>query len=368
MQGFGLGRKQLTIGEACFNTSMTGYQEIMTDPSYSDQIINFTFPHIGNIGTNSDDFERRDIFARGAIFKEPPTAPSNWRSEKSLQQWLEDYGITAIWGVDTRAITQKIRDHGAQNIALYYSGEALSQSEIDQALAELREWPGLKGQDLARQVSRKQVHTIKANDPTQTNGHIVAIDYGMKNAILECLKDQNLDITILPANCSIDDIRAYNPDGVFLSNGPGDPQATARYAVPVIQELIAADMPIFGICLGHQLLGRALGCQTIKMHHGHRGANQPVKHIEKGHVEITSQNHGFCIDRETLPGDVVETHISLFDNSNQGITHKDKPVFSVQYHPEATPGPQDSRYLFENFVKLIRSNKEKQRPPLKKAV
>ena len=362
--GRGFGAQTRSVGEICFNTSMTGYQEILTDPSYAGQIINFTFPHIGNTGTNGEDIETVNPAARGLIVREDITEPSSWRSNKHFDAWLKSYDIPGIAGVDTRALTRLIRDTGAPNglIAVNESGTF----DLDALYAELQEFSGLEGLDLAKEVSCTQSYKWDETLWDFNGGHgkaenpqfkVVAVDYGAKRNILRCLASAGCDVTVVPANASAEEILSHKPDGVFLSNGPGDPEATGVYAVPVIQELLAKNIPIFGICLGHQLLALALGGKTRKMHLGHRGANQPVKDLKTGKVEITSQNHGFEVMEESLPSGVEVSHISLFDGSNEGISVKNKPVFSVQYHPEASPGPQDSHYLFDRFVENIKQAK-----------
>lgn len=364
--GQGFGAETTNVAEVCFNTSMTGYQEIMTDPSYAGQIINFTFPHIGNVGTTPEDLETTTPKSRGMIVREDITAPSNWRNQQHLDEWLKVHNLPGICGVDTRAITRHIRDHGAPNAVLCHNQKG--EFDILALLKQTQEWSGLEGLDLAIEVTCKKSYTwndsiwdINDGYTPKTNNeyNVVAFDYGAKNNILRCLVNAGCNVTVVPANTSADEILKMNPDGVFLSNGPGDPAATGEYAVPCIQKLIAAGVPIFGICLGHQLLGIALGGKTRKMHLGHRGGNQPVKDLETGKVEITSQNHGFEVVRESLPADVIETHFSLFDGSNEGIRHKTKPCFSVQYHPEASPGPMDSYYLFNRFVDMIKKTKAK---------
>ena len=352
MHGFGFGAIGCQIAELCFNTSMTGYQEIITDPSYAKQIITFTFPHIGNVGANTQDYERDTIHACGIVVKEPITPPSNWRSEKNFEQWMLDEGLIGIWGIDTRAVTQKIRDLGAQNVALIHLKED-EVFDLDTYHEKLISWNGLNGLDLAKDVTTKKQYEVLTPNNDADAPHIVALDFGMKQAILDCLINQGFRVSVLPATATIDDILALKPEGVFLSNGPGDPSATGTYTIPVIQKLLDQEIPLFGICLGHQMLALASGCKTIKMHHGHRGANQPVKNTLTNTVEITSQNHGFAVDRTSLGDHLIETHISLFDETNQGIAHKYKPAFSVQYHPEASPGPQDSRYLFRKFKLMV---------------
>jgi carbamoyl-phosphate synthase small subunit len=358
--GRGIGASGTTLGEVCFNTSMTGYQEILTDPSYAGQIITFTFPHIGNVGTNDEDIETTTPAARGLILRREITSPSNWRSAKPLDTWLKSQNIVGIAGLDTRQLTRRIRDSGAPTGTICHTPDG--KFDLDALTAEASAWPGLNGMDLAAQVSCRQPYdwtqsswSLEAGYDQQTapKHHVVAIDYGAKHNILRCLAASGCKVTVVPADYSAQDILARNPDGIFLSNGPGDPAATGEYAVPIIKSLLEAGKPIFGICLGHQLLSRALGAETEKMHLGHRGANHPVKDLETGKVEITSQNHGFVVKRDSLPDGVSETHHSLFDGSVEGIRLNGKPVFSVQYHPEASPGPQDSHYLFDRFVGMI---------------
>ncbi|NKB20315.1 MAG: glutamine-hydrolyzing carbamoyl-phosphate synthase small subunit [Alphaproteobacteria bacterium] len=361
--GHGIGATGSTIGEVYFNTSMTGYQEILTDPSYAGQIITFTFPHIGNVGTNDEDVETITPAARGLILRREITSPSNWRAAKPLDDWLKSHNMVGLAGLDTRQLTRRIRDNGAPTGVIYHAAD--KKFDLDALTKQATAWPGLNGMDLAAEVSCRQPYdwtqaqwSLNAGYVEQTTPkhHVVAIDYGAKHNILRCLAAAGCEVSVVPADCSAEDILARNPDGIFLSNGPGDPAATGEYAVPIIQSLLAAGKPIFGICLGHQLLSRALGAETEKMHLGHRGANHPVKDIETGKVEITSQNHGFVVKRDSLPTGVSETHHSLFDGSVEGIRLDDKPVFSVQYHPEASPGPQDSHYLFDRFVKMIEKN------------
>lgn len=358
--GRGVGASGKSVGEVCFNTSLTGYQEIMTDPSYAGQIITFTFPHIGNVGTNPEDIETTTPAARGCILRADITDPANWRSTQHLDAWLTSHGLVGVAGIDTRRLTRRIRDGGAPTGVICHAPDG--NFDIDALLAEAQAWPGLEGMDLAKEVSCTQSYgwdeTVwelgegfgKQDAPKH---HVVAIDYGAKRNILRCLASAGCKVTVVPATATAEDILAHNPDGFFLSNGPGDPAATGEYAVPVIQKLLETGKPLFGICLGHQLLARALGCSTAKMHQGHRGGNQPVKDLVTGRVEITSQNHGFAVDGKNLPEGVVETHVSLFDGSNEGIAWEGHPVFSVQYHPEASPGPTDSHYLFGRFVKLM---------------
>lgn len=368
IEGVGVGATGHVVAEVCFNTALTGYQEILTDPSYTGQIITFTFPHIGNIGTNSEDAEDLNPAARtgavGAIFKADITAPSNYRSTAPLADWLRKRGVIAMTGIDTRALTALIREKGTPNAVIAHSPDGVF--DIEALKKEARAWPGLVGLDLAKAVTAGQSSTWTETpwvwnegfadlaDPTM---HIVAIDYGVKRNILRLLAGLGARVTVVPAQTDAATILAMKPDGVFLSNGPGDPAATSEYAVPVIKKLIEADLPIFGICLGHQILALALGGKTVKMHQGHHGANHPVKDNATGKVEIVSMNHGFAVDAQSLPQGVEETHVSLFDGSNCGIALVGKPVFSVQHHPEASPGPQDSHYLFRRFAELIRERK-----------
>ncbi|MEK9971467.1 MAG: glutamine-hydrolyzing carbamoyl-phosphate synthase small subunit [Ferrovibrio sp.] len=358
--GHGLGAEGDMVGEVCFNTSMTGYQEILTDPSYAGQIITFTFPHIGNVGTNPEDIETQGIAARGLILRAPITSPSNFRSATHLSDWLKLRALVGVSGIDTRQMTRRIRDQGAPNGVIAHN--AAGKFDLAALHAKAKAWPGLEGMDLAAEVSCRQTYgwdetrwRLGTGYGKQENPkfHVVAIDYGIKRNILRSLADVGCKVTVVPGNATADDVLRHNPDGVFLSNGPGDPAATGEYAVPTIKTLLDSGKPVFGICLGHQMLALALGGKTGKMDRGHRGANHPVKDLETGKVEITSQNHGFCVIEESLPKNVVRTHVSLFDGSNEGIKLTDKPVFSVQYHPEASPGPQDSHYLFERFVKLM---------------
>jgi len=361
--GRGFGAEGEAVGELCFNTAMTGYQEVMTDPSYAGQIITFTFPHIGNVGTNAEDIEAINPHALGLVVRQDVTDPSNFRATAHLDQWLKTNGRVGLAGVDTRALTRLIRVEGAPNAVIAHN--ATGQFDLDALLAKARGWPGLEGMDLAKEVSATQTYgwdeglwslgqgyeKPKDNEPTKPR--VVAIDYGIKRNILRNLVDAGCDVTVVPAQASFEDIMAHQPDGLFLSNGPGDPAATGEYAVPVIKQWLETKKPLFGICLGHQMLGLAVGAKTEKMHQGHRGANHPVKRLDDGRVEITSMNHGFAVDTDTLPDNVRPTHVSLFDGSNCGIELTDRPAFSVQYHPEASPGPQDSHYLFEKFVGLL---------------
>jgi carbamoyl-phosphate synthase small subunit len=357
--GHGFGAEGHAVGEVCFNTAMTGYQEVMTDPSYAGQIVTFTFPHIGNVGTNAEDVEADTHAAVGCVVRQNVTAPSNFRSAEGFDAWMKRKGRVGLSGVDTRALTRRIRELGAPNAVIAHSPSGTF--DIDALLAEAKAWPGLEGMDLAKDVTRSARqdwsggpwHLGKGYGESAGEGrpHVVAIDYGAKNNILRNLTAAGASVTVMPASATFEEVMALRPDGVFLSNGPGDPAATGEYAVPVIKKLLDANVPIFGICLGHQLLGLAVGAKTAKMHQGHRGANHPVKRLSDGLVEITSMNHGFAVDADTLPANARATHVSLFDGSNCGLELTDKTAFSVQYHPEASPGPQDSFYLFEKFVK-----------------
>jgi carbamoyl-phosphate synthase small subunit len=368
LEGVGFGAAGTAVGEVCFNTAMTGYEEILTDPSYAGQIITFTFPHIGNVGTNEDDIEAVNMAAtpgaRGIVLHTTITEPANYRATRHLDQWLKARGIIGLSGLDTRALTRLIRERGMPNAVIAH--EPSGRFDLDALKAEAQAWPGLVGMDLVPMVTSGQRFTWDETPwewgkgygrQTAPQFHVVAIDYGIKRNILRLLAANGCKVTVVPAKTSADDIAAFEPDGIFLSNGPGDPAATGEYAVPVIQSLIARGIPTFGICLGHQMLGIAVGGKTMKMHQGHHGANHPVKDLTTGKVEITSMNHGFAVDRASLPANAVETHVSLFDGSNCGIALNDKPVFSVQYHPEASPGPRDSRYLFERFVGLMRARR-----------
>ena len=359
-RGRGIGAVGDSVGEVCFNTSMTGYQEILTDPSYAGQIITFTFPHIGNVGANPEDIETVTPAARGLILRADITEPSNWRSTRHLDDWLKSFGLIGLAGIDTRRLTRRIRDLGAPNGVVAHDPKG--NFDLDALRAKAAGWPGLEGMDLAKDVSCRQTYswteaawTIGKGYATQDapRFHVVAIDFGAKQNILRCLADAGCKVTVVPGNATPEDVMRHKPDGVFLSNGPGDPAATGEYAVPTIRALIDTGVPMFGICLGHQMLSLALGGRTAKMERGHRGANHPVKDLATGRVEITSQNHGFVVVPESLPADVEVTHVSLFDQTNEGIRLKGKPVFSVQYHPEASPGPQDSHYLFHRFVDLM---------------
>ncbi len=361
--GFGIGALGTVFGEICFNTSVTGYQEILTDPSYAGQIINFTFPHIGNVGTNLCDIEGKKTMAKGLIINQPITNPSNYRSQQHLNTWLIDQNLTGISGVDTRAITQKIRQEKASTVAICYT-ENLADNNISSIILQLQQAGDLTNAELALQASQKTTYQwnqqgawLQANNQYQVinamKHKVVAIDYGAKLNILRCLTQLNCEVVVVAANASFSEIISHNPSGVFLSNGPGDPQATAEYALPVIQEILKNNIPLFGICLGHQLLALASGAKTIKMAQGHRGANHPVKNLKNNKVEITSQNHGFCVDSNSLPSNVKISHISLFDHTIEGIELINNPAFSVQYHPESSPGPSDSFYLFEQFIELM---------------
>ncbi len=358
--GSGLGATGETVGEICFNTSITGYQEIMTDPSYAGQIITFTFPHVGNVGANPEDMESANPAARGCVLRAEVTGPSNWRAAQSFDDWLAAQGLIGIAGVDTRRLTRRIRELGAPKGALAHApGGGL---DIAALRARAADWPGLEGMDLAKQVSCTQPYEWAEAEwspgagyakPGKPRFSVVAVDYGAKRNILRSLAGMGCRVTVVPATASAGDILRHDPDGVFLSNGPGDPAATGVYAVPAIRAIIETGKPVFGICLGHQMLALALGGRTQKMHHGHRGANHPVKDLATGKVEITSQNHGFVVDADSLPAGVAPTHISLFDGTLEGIRVEGKPVFGVQYHPEASPGPHDSHYLFERFVAMM---------------
>jgi carbamoyl-phosphate synthase small subunit len=360
--GRGFGHVGSAVGEVCFNTAMTGYQEVMTDPSYAGQIVTFTFPHIGNVGANAEDIESEVEGAVGAIVREDPTDPSNFRSDRDFDDWMKGHLKIGLAGVDTRALTRRIRLNGAPNAVIAHDPKG--KFNIPALLKRAKEWPGLEGMDLAQRVSREKHHGWEGGPwelgkgygraPRDAKPHVVAVDYGSKDNIFRSLVKAGARVTVVPAKTSLEAILALKPDGIFLSNGPGDPAATGEYAVPTIQALMNKDVPIFGICLGHQMLGLAVGAKTSKMHQGHRGANHPVKRLADGVVEITSMNHGFAVDNATLPEGVEETHVSLFDGSNCGIEIKGKKAFGVQYHPEASPGPQDSFYLFEKFVGMMR--------------
>jgi carbamoyl-phosphate synthase small subunit len=382
--GRGFGAEGEAVGELCFNTAMTGYQEVMTDPSYAKQVIAFTFPHIGNVGANDEDVEAAEAHALGCLVREPVTEPSNFRAKQGFADWMRKWGRIGIAGVDTRALTKLVREEGPPTVAVAHS--ASGEFDLDRLRQMAADWPGLEGMDLAKEVSRLQVErwsggkwrwgegydveerpstSLRTNEVAPATSvrpersaervvegrpHVVAVDYGSKRNIFRNLVEAGARVTVVPASATFDEIMAHDPDGFFLSNGPGDPAATGEYAVPVIRHMLETKKPLFGICLGHQMLALAVGGKTSKMFQGHRGANHPVKRLEDGRVEITSMNHGFAVEREGLPANVRETHVSLFDNSNCGIELIDRPAFSVQYHPEASPGPQDSFYLFEKFV------------------
>ena len=363
--GTGFGAPGVTTAELCFNTAMTGYQEIMTDPSYAGQVVTFTFPHIGNVGVNPEDDETADPVAEGVVVKWDPTGPSNWRALEPLGDWMARRGRIGIGGVDTRRLTRAIRHQGAPHVALAHDPEG--EFDIGDLVARARAFPGLVGQDLAAKVTCAQSYHWDEMRWAWPGGYarqtaprhkVVALDYGAKRNILRSLASTGCDVTVLPATATADEVLALAPDGVFLSNGPGDPAATGDYAVPMIRTILdTTDLPLFGICLGHQMLARALGAETVKMNHGHHGANHPVKDLGTGKVEITSMNHGFAVDGQSLPEGVRETHVSLFDGSNCGIAMEGRPVFSVQYHPEASPGPMDSHYLFERFTDAMEARK-----------
>jgi carbamoyl-phosphate synthase small subunit len=367
--GEGLGAVGAADGEVCFNTSMTGYQEILTDPSYAAQIVAFTFPHIGNVGTNNEDIEQSSpaaaAAARGAIFRARPTAPSNWRAEDDLDSWLKKRGVIALAGLDTRALTKRIREHGMPNGVIAHAPDG--KFDIEALHKRAKAWPGLEGLDLAKDVTTAQSYIVSetrwrwpdgVSEVKKPRFTVVVIDYGVKRNILRALGDIAAKVIVLPATATLEDVMAHKPDGILLSNGPGDPAATGKYAAPQIKKMVDSGTPVMGVCLGHQMLGLALGAKTMKMAQGHHGANHPVKDRATGKVEIVSMNHGFAIDPSTLPKGVKETHVSLFDGSNCGIELEGKPVFSVQYHPEASPGPQDSHYLFERFAEAMTKAKK----------
>ena len=363
--GIGFGAIGETTAELCFNTAMTGYQEIMTDPSYAGQIVTFTFPHIGNVGVNPEDDETALPRAEGMVVKWEPSAPSNWRAVDSLKGWMKRCGRIGIGGIDTRSLTRAIRQQGVPHATLAHNPEG--KFDVAALVTAAQVFSGLEGLDLARQVTCAQSYRWDEMRWAWPDGYlrrktarhrVVAVDYGVKRNILRCLASAGCDVTVLPATSTAQDVLAHNPDGVFLSNGPGDPAATGSYAVPMIREILACEnLPVFGICLGHQLLALALGARTVKMNHGHHGANHPVKDLESGRVEITSMNHGFTVDAQNLPNGVIETHRSLFDGSNCGLRLANRPVFSIQYHPEASPGPQDSILLFDRFAEAMATRK-----------
>ncbi|MGB3408019.1 MAG: glutamine-hydrolyzing carbamoyl-phosphate synthase small subunit [Jannaschia sp.] len=356
-KGRGFGATGTSVAELCFNTAMTGYQEIMTDPSYAGQVVTFTFPHIGNTGVTPEDDETAQSFAAGMIVKWDPTEPSNWRATRDLETWLATQGRIGMGGIDTRRLTRAIRQQGAPHVALAHDPDG--NFDIEALVAQARAFKGLVGVDLAKGVSTAQSYRWSETKWAWPDGFgqqeaprhkVVAIDYGAKRNILRSLASVGCDVTVLPATATAEDVRSLNPDGLFLSNGPGDPAATGEYAVPMIRDIVDTGLPVFGICLGHQMLAMALGAKTVKMNHGHHGANHPVQRRMDGKVEITSMNHGFTVDAQTLPAGVEETHVSLFDGSNCGVRLSGRPVFSVQYHPEASPGPHDSAYLFDDFA------------------
>jgi carbamoyl-phosphate synthase small subunit len=361
IEGQGFGAAGSALGEVCFNTAMTGYQEILTDPSYAGQIVCFTFPHIGNAGTNAQDAEAKTPALRGMIVRASPTNPSNYRSAAHLHDWAVRHGIVGLAGVDTRALTRRIRERGMPNGIVAHAPDA--SHDLTALKAKAAAWPGLEGADLAKDVTTRQRYVWRETEWTWDAGHreapdgarhIVVMDFGVKANILRCLASRFGPVTVVPADTSAAGILGLRPDGVVLSNGPGDPAATGTYVAPVIQALLAERMPLFGICLGHQMLALALGARTRKMLQGHHGANHPVKDLSTGKVEIVSMNHGFTVDAQTLPEGVTETHISLFDGTNCGLAVEGSPVFSVQYHPEASPGPRDSAYLFDRFAAAMR--------------
>ncbi|MFL6843855.1 MAG: glutamine-hydrolyzing carbamoyl-phosphate synthase small subunit [Allosphingosinicella sp.] len=365
--GRGFGAEGEAVGEVCFNTAMTGYQEVMTDPSYAAQIVTFTFPHIGNVGANYEDVEADNPWTLGCVVRQDVTEPSNFRAIQTFADWMRSNGRIGLSGVDTRALTRRIREQGAPNGVIAH--RANGKFDLDALLARARAWPGLEGMDLAKEVSCKQMFRWSGGGWRLGEGygesgegegrpHVVAIDYGSKRNIFRNLADAGARVTVLPATATYEEVMAHEPDGLFLSNGPGDPAATGEYAVPVIRKLLETGKPLFGICLGHQLLGLAVGARTVKMHQGHRGANHPVKRLADGRVEITSMNHGFAVEAESLPDNARATHVSLFDGSLAGLELTDRRAFSVQYHPEASPGPQDSTYLFEKFVTALRACRE----------
>jgi carbamoyl-phosphate synthase small subunit len=368
LQGLGVGAVGEAVGEVCFNTAMTGYQEILTDPSYMAQIVAFTFPHIGNVGVNTEDVEQMsgaaETSARGAIFRDLPTDPANWRAESTLASWMTRRGVVGLSGVDTRALTRKIRENGMPHAVIAHSPDGVF--DLDTLTAKARAWAGLEGLDLAKDASCLQPFVYDEGlwewgegyaKPGDVKYEVVVLDYGVKRNILRALTSVGARVTVVPATTTAEEILARNPDGVLLSNGPGDPAATGLYAVPEIQKLVESGTPVFGICLGHQMLSLALGAKTRKMDQGHHGANHPVKDLTTGKVEIVSMNHGFTVDRDSLPEPVTETHVSLFDGTNAGIALKGKPVFSVQHHPEASPGPTDSLYIFERFAQHMDAKK-----------
>ena len=369
LQGIGVGAVGEAVGEVCFNTAMTGYQEILTDPSYAAQIVAFTFPHIGNVGTNNEDVETSSpaaaVAARGAVFKAKPTRASNWRAGEDLNAWLRQRGVIGLYGLDTRALTKRIREQGMPNGVIAHDPKGAF--DLDALHARAKAWPGLEGLDLAKDVTTAQTYIVSegrwhwplgVQPAVKFRFTVVVMDYGVKRNILRALGDVGAKTIVLPATATAEEALAHKPDGILLSNGPGDPAATGKYAAPQIKKLIESGVPVMGVCLGHQMLALALGAKTQKMPQGHHGANHPVKDLATGKVEIVSMNHGFAVDRASLPNSVKETHVSLFDGSNCGIALTDRPVFSVQYHPEASPGPQDSHYLFERFAAAMAAKKK----------
>lgn len=369
LQGIAVGAAGDAVGEVCFNTAMTGYQEILTDPSYMSQIVAFTFPHMGNVGVNVEDIEQMSgsaqTAARGAIFRDVPTDPANWRAEGDLDTWMKRRGVIGLAGVDTRALTRSIRENGMPHGVIAHAPDG--QFDIPALLEKAKAWAGLEGLDLAKDASCLQPFVYDEGlwnwpegyeKPGEPKYDVVVMDYGVKRNILRALTSIGARVTVVPASTTAEEVLARKPDGVLLSNGPGDPAATGEYAVPEIRKLVDSGTPVFGICLGHQMMALALGAKTVKMDQGHHGANHPVKDVTTGKVEIVSMNHGFTVDRDSLPEPVVETHVSLFDGTNAGIALKDKPVFSVQHHPEASPGPTDSLYLFERFAQNMDASKK----------
>jgi carbamoyl-phosphate synthase small subunit len=364
--GQGFGAEGEAVGELCFNTAMTGYQEVMTDPSYAKQVIAFTFPHIGNVGANDEDIEAAEAHALGCLVREVVTEPSNYRANQGFADWMRKWGRIGIAGVDTRALTKLVRTEGPPTIAIAHRADG--QFDLEALRRMAAEWPGLEGMDLAKEVTCLQSYEWRETAWRRDGGygtqdeprfHVVAVDYGAKRNILRMLAEHGCRVTVVPATASTEEILRHQPDGIFLSNGPGDPAATGEYAVPVLRDVIQSGKPVFGICLGHQMLALALGGRTYKLDKGHRGANHPVRDDVTGKVEITSQNHGFVVDPDCLPDGISGTHTSLFDRTNEGLCLSDRPVFSVQHHPEASPGPQDSHYLFQRFIDLMAETSRK---------